>query len=127
MGGHHGAVIKHNYKKLDVWRRSFDAVKAVYAITERFPASERFGLVTQMRRAAVSIPSNIAEGTAQGSGKGFLRFLRISLGSACELETQLSLSAALGFSKDTATRHLLEELDEIKRMLISLQNRITKS
>jgi four helix bundle protein len=121
------SVISHNYKKLDVWNRSFNATLAVYRLTKSFPTSERYGLAAQMRRAAVSIPSNIAEGSVQLSGKGFRRYLRIALGSACELETQLALCSVLGLGSRSAAEHLLGEVDGIKRMLISLQQHVVDS
>ena len=106
------------HKKLGVWQASMEAAKGIYKITNTFPEDERFGLVSQMRRAAVSIPSNIAEGAArQGKGE-FRNFLSIAQGSVSELDTQLELSFLLGFlSKGN--------LDEISRLLIRIDKMLT--
>ena len=85
------------HKDLDVWKEAMKLAKEVYTLTARFPKEEMYGLSSQIRRASVSIPSNIAEGAARGSSKDFSRFLYISLGSLAELETQLLLAVDLGF------------------------------
>ena len=96
-----------------------DLVTNIYGITVKFPAEERFGLVQQMRRAAVSIPSNIAEGAARKSPNEFVQFLHIALGSLAELETQLIICERLGFSKvDLSTDY--DNLNRIRKMLIGL-------
>ncbi len=82
---------------LDVWRDGVALVKAVYALTQGFPADERFGLTAQLRRAAVSVPSNIAEGAARASRKDFARFVSMARGSLAEAETQLLIAVELGF------------------------------
>ena len=87
----------HNYLELNVWKKARVLVKKVYELTAEFPTDERFGLISQLRRCSVSIPSNIAEGSGRGSNKDFARFLSISMGSAFELETQLWLSLDLEF------------------------------
>src|SRR5262245_42179280 len=87
-----------NYRGLDVWQRAMDLVDAVYDLTAQYPTSERFGLVTQMQRAAVSIPSNIAEGYGRKHRGDYIRFLSISRGSLCELETQLLISVRRKFA-----------------------------
>jgi four helix bundle protein len=87
------------HKDLNVWKESMTLAKEVYRLTKNFPKEETFGLVSQMRRAAVSIPSNIAEGAARNSNKEFIQFLHVSLGSLAELETQLLLSKELGVSQ----------------------------
>ncbi len=94
--------------------------KQVYRITAGFPADERFGLVAQMRRCAVSIPSNIAEGSAGSSDKEFLNFLHISLASLSELDTQLELSNEFGFIDPDTWRHIDEMLTEEDKVLIGL-------
>jgi len=83
---------------LEVWKKSIDLCAAVYSATLSFPASERFGLISQIRRAAVSISSNIAEGAARGSAKDFVRFLYMARGSLAELETQLEIARKCGIS-----------------------------
>ena len=104
------------HEKLDVWKLSIDFVTHIYKITQSFPSEEKFGLTNQMRRAAVSIPSNIAEGAARQSDKENIQFLYISLGSLSELETQLIISQNLDYfdSKET-----LSELRTIKSKLVN--------
>src|SRR5271154_3028023 len=87
-----------SFRDLDVWRLSLDLAEAVYQCTASFPKSELFGLTAQMRRAAVSVPSNIAEGRSRSSTKEFLQFLSIALGSLAELETQFELAVRLGYT-----------------------------
>jgi len=88
------------HQKLEVWQAAMQLVTEIYRLTADFPDSERFGLISQMRRAAVSVPSNIAEGAARGSTADFIRFLYIARGSLSELETQLLLAAQLNFTDD---------------------------
>jgi four helix bundle protein len=106
------------HHKLQVWQRSITFVTEIYQLTETFPQSELYGLINQMRRAAVSIASNIAEGAGRNSKKEFHRFLSISQGSIAELETQLIISENLGYCSDI--KNLLNELDEISKMIIGL-------
>ncbi|MCX6227177.1 MAG: four helix bundle protein [Bacteroidia bacterium] len=107
------------HKNMDVWKLSMDFVTNIYGITVKFPAEERFGLAQQMRRAAVSIPSNIAEGAARKSPNEFVQFLHIALGSLAELETQMILCERLGFNKiDLSTDY--DNLNRIRKMLIGL-------
>ena len=110
----------HNYKELEVWRRSYRFALLVYRGTRDWPTEERFGLVSQLRRAAVSIPSNIAEGSSQATTKGFGRYLRTAFGSAAEIDTQLRLATDLGYLRTDLADDLLAEADGIKRMLFSL-------
>ena len=105
------------HKDLDVWKKSIQFVKRVYEITLKFPDDEKYGLTNQMRRCAVSIPSNIAEGAGRNSKKEFKQFLYISLGSISELETQLIISSKLNYLKN---KSLLDELNEIRKMLFGL-------
>jgi four helix bundle protein len=109
------------HHNLEVWKRSLDFVTKMYKITANFPADEKFGLVSQMRRAAVSIPSNIAEGAARNSKKEFINFLHIAQGSTAELETQILISWNLNFVTQSQAQPLLKELEEISRMIIGLQ------
>ena len=102
-----------NYKDLIVWQKGIQVAKLVYELTRRFPSEEKFGLVSQMRRAAVSIPSNIAEGQARNTTGEYIQFLSHSEGSAAELDTQLRLSVELGYSDGIDvedTFHLLIEI-----------------
>ena len=87
----------HNFKELLIWQDSIDIVEDIYRVVGSFPKNEQYGLVSQMNRCSVSIPSNIAEGSGRGSNKDFSRFLSISLSSAFELETQLIIANRIGF------------------------------
>jgi four helix bundle protein len=113
------------HKKLEVWRKAIEFVTKIYRITEKYPDSERFGLISQIRRAAISIPSNIAEGAGRASKKEFVQFLSIAQGSTSELETQLIISNNLGFLRQE-NLYLLDELDEISRMIIGLIRTLKK-
>ena len=108
------------HKDLNVWKKSMNLVVLIYKLTGQFPKEELFGLASQMRRASVSIPSNIAEGHGRNSEKELIRFLYISLGSASELETQLLLSYKLGFLNEDSFNHLNDNNNEIIKMLSSL-------
>ncbi|MFO7618038.1 MAG: four helix bundle protein [Bacteroidales bacterium] len=107
------------HKKMDVWKLSIEMVIDVYQLTRSYPVTEKFGLTNQMRRAAVSVPSNIAEGTARNSKKECAHFLRIALGSLTELETQLIISQRLGFCASEANE-ILEKEKRIAQMLLGL-------
>jgi len=104
------------HKDLKVWEKSMDLVVSTYKLSSHFPAAEKFGLTSQMRRAAVSVPSNIAEGAARNSTKEYIRFLYISLGSLSELETQFLISKRLEYINDI----LEESIIEIRKMLLGL-------
>ena len=109
-----------DYKKLRVWRRGMDLVRESYALTRTLPDDERFGLSTQMRRCAVSVPSNIAEGSGRRTDREFLRFLRIAFGSSFELETQALMCRENGVGSEKLTLGLLETNSEVQRMLHGL-------
>jgi len=108
------------HKDLIVWQKSMSLVTLIYQSTKSFPKEELFGLVSQMRRAAVSIPSNIAEGHGRCSDKELIHFLFISLGSSSELETQLIISNNLGFMAGENFNQLLDLNAEVRKMLVSL-------
>ncbi len=108
------------YKELEVWKKSIEFVKTVYMITNEFPQEEKFGIVSQIRRAAISIPSNIAEGATRFSDKDSSRFMDIALGSISELETQLIISKELGFIENVDNE--LETLKQINAMTLGLRN-----
>ncbi len=110
----------HYFNKLEVWQRARKLCKSVYNITENYPTSERFGLTSQIQRAAVSIASNIAEGAGRLSKKEFLHFLSISNGSAYELETQVYISKDLEYISEEKEKELVEELHIIQKMLYKL-------
>ena len=115
-----------SYRDLDVWKKSLELVKEIYKTTNGFPSEEKFGLVNQMPRAAVSIPSNIAEGHARLATGEFMRFISISLGSVAELETQLILSKELHFIDKPILEKFLLLLDEIGKMLRGLYKSLQK-
>jgi four helix bundle protein len=98
--------------------------KAIYSITATFPSEEKFGLVAQMRRAAISIPSNVAEGQARHTRKEFVQFISHAEGSVTELETQLALALEFGFCAKPASARALELLDELRKMLNSLRRKL---
>ena len=111
------------HKDLIVWQQSMNIAVDVYSITRDFPKSEEFGLVSQMRRAVVSIPSNIAEGYGRGSRKELQHFLEISVGSASELETQVLISKRIGYMDTDVADDFCEKLNQIIKMLSSLIQR----
>ncbi len=108
------------HKKLNAWVKSFEFVKEIYLVTDKFPSEEKFGLVSQMRRAAVSVPVNIAEGAARKSKKEFIQFLHIALGSMTELDTLLLLSADVGFISKSECDSLIDKLDTIGKIIYGL-------
>ena len=116
-----------SYKELIVWQKSVTLVLSVYKLTEEFPDAEKFGLISQMRRCAVSIPSNIAEGWGRASDKEKKQFVRIAYGSASELETQLLISYKLGFVEKKKCDEADTELTEVLKMLNGLINKLTTS
>lgn len=108
------------HKDLDVWKKSIDFVTKIYKTTNSYPKSELYGLVSQIRRAAVSIPSNITEGAVRKSKVEFRQFLYIALSSAAEIETQLIISKNLNFIDEKTYNILIEELNAISRMIQGL-------
>jgi len=109
-----------NYKELKVWQRSYQLCLEIYKITKRFPNGERYGLTSQIRRAAVSVPSNIAEGYGRKTTLEYIRFLYIAYGSNCEMETQILLSGDLGYIETGKLEILQEGIGEVERMLKAL-------
>ena len=109
------------YRDLKVWHLGMEIAERVYHFTDQFPKEERFGLTSQVRRAAVSVPANIAEGHARAFTKDYIRFLAISVGSLAEVETFLELSIRLGYGKPELLRELNELIAEERRMLRGLQ------
>ena len=114
------------HKELRVWQQSVEMVTSIYLMTKAFPKEELFGLVSQMRRAAVSVPSNIAEGYARGSDKEKLHFLRISSGSMSEIETQLMISSNLGYISQDLFNELSEQITSVWKQLNALISSIKK-
>ena len=111
----------HNYLELKIWQRSRELVKLIYQLTGSFPDSQKYGLISQMQRAAISIPSNIAEGAGRNTSKDFARFLDIANGSAFELETQLFLSNDLGYADTNQVENIISELKEIQKMIFKFR------
>ena len=111
----------HNYKKLNVWISSISLVKNIYNLTRKFPKEEMFVLTQQLRRAAISIPSNIAEGAGRNSNAQFKNFLQISIGSCFEVETQLIISKELEYISEEELESISKELDSIMKMNHNLQ------
>ena len=109
-----------SFKDLKIWERSVELVKAIYDLTKTFPKEELYGLTSQIRRAAVSVPSNIAEGFARYHNKEYKQFLYTSLGSCAELSTQLIIAERLNYVKKEQSKILLNEIDEISKMTMAL-------
>ncbi len=114
------------HENLEVWKKAVEFVVSVYKQTKDFPSDERFGLTSQLRRASVSIPANIAEGAARQSDKEFLQFLAIAQGSCSEVETELLISSKLGFLPQPEYTELKAETDSIGRMLVGLSKHLKK-
>ncbi|MCT2562968.1 four helix bundle protein [Chryseobacterium herbae] len=111
-----------NFKELLVWQKSIDFVTEIYKITGSFPKDEMYGLISQIRRASVSIPSNIAEGNSRRSKPDYLQFLKIARGSCAEVETQLIISKNLNYFSEENYKKLNEDIIEISKMLNGLIN-----
>ena len=109
-----------NYTELETWGRAMDLVEAVYLATRSYPREEVYGLTSQTRRSAVSVPSNIAEGQGRGSSRDFVRFLTVARGSLCELETQLRIGARLKYLESELAESLLKESATVGRLLNGL-------
>jgi four helix bundle protein len=109
-----------SYKDLNIWKRSIGLVEEIYIITKNFPKEEMYGLTSQLRRSAVSIPSNIAEGFTRLHNKEYRQFLYISLGSCAELTTQIIISSHLRYLNSEKANKILNEIDEISRMIMGL-------
>lgn len=108
------------HRKLDVWKKSLLFAKSVYVVTSRYPSAEIYGLVSQMRRATISVPSNLAEGAARKGKKEFLQFINIAQGSLSELDTQIELSMMLNYISKEEYDELMEALRTISKMLFGL-------
>jgi len=114
----------HNYKELKIWQKSRTLVKEVYELTTSLPSSEKYGIVSQIQRAAISIPANIAEGSGRGSNKDFSRFLDIAVASAFELETEIILCFDLNFIEEQSFNTILPRIQEIQKMIFSFKNQL---
>ena len=109
-------VKSRSYKDLEVWKLSIELVKEIYRITEKFPPSEIYGLTNQIRRAAISIPSNIAEGQERNSAKEFRQFLAIALGSVAEIETQLIIAKQIHYLTEAEVEPFMASIDRLRKM-----------
>jgi four helix bundle protein len=116
----------HNYKELKVWQKGRELVKFIYELTKNFPKEEVYALTSQVRRAVVSVPSNIAEGAGHFSSKEFSRFLEIAYASTCELDTQIILSFDLSFISEDELNKFNIYIEEIQKMLSGLLKSLDK-
>ena len=107
----------HNFKELHVWKLSKDLCKEIYSVTNSFPDSEKYGLIGQLNRAAMSIPSNIAEGSSRKSDKDFSRFIDIALGSSFEVETQIIIASDLKLIDETIFLKIEKSIQQVQKML----------
>ena len=109
-----------SFRDLEIWKLGKEIVKEIYCLTKEFPKSEKFGIIAQMQRAAISIPSNIAEGFNRFQNREYRRFLYMSLGSCAELETQIEIAHDLKYLTDESKNHVLRKVDHESRMLTNL-------
>ncbi len=114
----------HRYKDLKVWKKAVDLSYKVYEVTKEFPSEERFGLTSQMRRSAVSIASNIAEGAGRNTDGEFIQFLGISQGSAFELETQTLIASEMNFIEKAQSTFIIDEINSISNMIFKLKQNL---
>lgn len=112
------------YRDLNIWKSAIELVKDIYRLTEKFPKQEMYGIVSQMRRSAISIPSNVAEGFKRYHNKEYRQFLYVTLGSCAELETQITIAKVLKYIQEEKETTLLERLDHIGRMITSLLKKL---
>lgn len=115
-----------SFRDLRVWQAGIELVRIVYEITSKFPRHETYGLASQMQRAAISIPSNIAEGHARESTKEYLQHLSIAQASLAELETQIEIAKQLNYISEEVTTHLLDKISSLGRQLFALRNALMK-
>ncbi len=116
----------HNFKELNIWQESKDFCVLIYKMTFDFPKSEVYGLTSQINRAVISIPSNIAEGAGRGTNKDFSRFISIALGSSFELETQLIIALEINYIDKNSFKNLIKKLNIIQKKLVNF-NKYLKS
>jgi four helix bundle protein len=122
-----GNLMEKPHRRLKVWESSIDLTVMMYELTKTFPVDEKYGLVSQMRRAASSVPSNIAEGAARDSATDYARFLTIAIGSISELDTQLEIARRLGYCRDEDFERLDHQQAGVSRMLVALRRRVRES
>jgi len=112
------------YRDLEIWKKGIEVVKGIYKLTEKFPKQEAYCLISQMRRSAISIPSNVAEGFKRYHNKEYKQFLHMTLGSCAELETQVTIAKELKYIQQNEEAVLLEKLDHIGRMISNLLKKL---
>ena len=115
----------HNYQEMKIWQKAVELSVSIYRLTDSFPKSERYNLIIQMRKSAVSIASNIAEGSGRASNKDFERFLGIALGSSFELQTQVIISSKLTLLTEAEFEKLNENIEELKKMIWGFKKSIS--
>jgi four helix bundle protein len=113
-----------NFKQLKIWQKGFDIAVNSFKLTSTFPKEEKYGLTSQITRSAVSIPSNVAEGSSRKSNKDYFRFVEISLGSSFELETQLLIAKAVNVGQEELRDFILKDIDEEQKMLMGFMNKL---
>ena len=117
-------TIKMNHKDLDVWKKGMDLVEEVYKLTANFPSNEMYGLSNQLRRAAISIPSNIAEGASRKGDKELLYFINVAIGSIAEIDTQMLIAARLKYVGEH--NQIFDKITEVRKLLLGFRNYINK-
>ena len=115
-----------NFKELRIWQKGMDIAVSSFQLTTGFPSTEKFGIISQINRAGVSIPANIAEGSSRTSEKDYGRFIEISLGSSYELETHLLIAQRLNFGKEDKLAELLSEINDEQKMLLGFLNKLSR-
>lgn len=120
-------MLKHNFRQLRIWIDAIQLAKDIYVLTQEFPKEHRLGIASQLYRAAISISSNIAEGSARGSEKEFCHFLRISLGSAFEVETQLIIAETCSLYKEYNYSALIAKLQVLQKQIVSFIDTLKKT
>ena len=116
-----------NYKELIIWQKGIEIVKRIYVLTKQFPVEEKFGIISQITRAAISIPANIAEGSSRASDKDYARFLQLSLGSAFEVQTYLVIAKEMNWGKQEGVTEIESLLEEEIKMIHRFINTLNKA
>ena len=117
----------HNYKNLHIWQEGINLARKIYEVTANFPANEKYGIVSQMTRAAVSIPSNIAEGAGRNSNKDFANFLSIAIGSIFELHTQIAICEQIGYIDQETAKQIDQQIYTLQQQITAYKQRIEGS
>jgi len=117
----------HNFRELKIWQVAMDISKEVFLITKEFPKEELYSLTSQINRSAISIPSNIAEGSSRSTDKAFIQFLDIALGSSYELETQLILSYSCKYINEQIFNKIIENINQLQKMIVGFKRTLNKS